>query len=253
MRISEARASSSSGSFLPSIASARCSSFSIAGGVERLENQHARARQQRRDQLEGRIFGRGADQNDGAVLDHRQKRILLRAVEAVNLVDEKERPLPGFAPRARGIEDLLQVGDAGKDRRDLLEMQIGRLRQQPRHRGLAGAGRTPEDERAERARLQHAGESAVRTEQMILPDHIGELVGTKLVGERPRRAAVEPGGGEQAWGLGFGPGGHRLGSSPSPQGERVGVRGCGAPNKDADPPHPDCFAIRPLPVGERCN
>ena len=67
-------------------------------------------------------------------------------------------------------------------------------------------------------RDQHAGENAVGTEKMILADHIGKLVGTKLVGERPRRAAVQPGGGEQAWGLGFGPGGHRLGSSPSPQG-----------------------------------
>ena len=84
---------------------------------------------------------------------------------------------------------------------------------------------------------------------MILADHVGELVGTKLVGERPRRVAVEPGGGEQAWGLGLGREVIGLVFSLSPGGERVGVRGCGAPNKDADPPHPDCFAIRPLPAG----
>jgi hypothetical protein len=56
--------------------------------VERLEHQYTRPRQQRRDQFKGRVFGGGADQNDGAVLHHRQKRILLRPIEAVNLVDE---------------------------------------------------------------------------------------------------------------------------------------------------------------------
>ena len=127
-----------------------------------------------------------------------RKLILLRAVEAVDLVDEQQRPLPGLAPRARRLEDLLQVGDAGEDRRDLLEMQLGRLRQQPRHGGLAGAGRPPEDQRAERARLQHARQRAVRTEQMILPDHLGELRRAQPVGERTRRILIEPRGFEQA-------------------------------------------------------
>ena len=67
-------------------------------GIERLEHQHARARQQRRVQLERRVFGGGADQHDGAVLHHRQEAVLLRAVEAVDLVDEQQRPLP----RSRG-------------------------------------------------------------------------------------------------------------------------------------------------------
>ena len=71
-------------------------------------------------------------------------------------------PCPVSRRRARRLEHLLQVGDAGEDRRDLLEMQVGRLRQQPRHRGLAGAGRAPEDQRAERARRQHARQRAVR-------------------------------------------------------------------------------------------
>ena len=58
----------------------------------------------------------------------------------MDLVDEEQRPLPGLAPRARGVEYLLEIADAGKDRRDLLEMQVGRLRQEPRDRGLAGTG-----------------------------------------------------------------------------------------------------------------
>ena len=41
--------------------------------IERLEHQHARARQQRGVQLERRVLGGGADQHDGAVLHHRQE------------------------------------------------------------------------------------------------------------------------------------------------------------------------------------
>ena len=86
-------------------------------------------------------------------------------------------PLPGLAPGARRLEHLLQIGDAGEHRGDLLEMQLGRIGEQPRHRGLAGAGRPPEDQRAERARLQHAGERAVGPEQVILPDDSESLGG----------------------------------------------------------------------------
>ncbi len=45
-------------------------------------------------------------------------------------------------------------------------------------------------------RLEHAGERAVGAEQMILADDVGELVGAQLVGERPRRVALEAGGRE---------------------------------------------------------
>src|SRR5262249_33587050 len=64
-------------------------------------------------------------------------------------------------------------------------------REQPRHRGLAGAWRAPEDERAERARRQHARERAVGSEQMILPDHFRELGRAQLISERARRVLLE--------------------------------------------------------------
>ena len=192
-----------------SICSARASSFSIAAGIERFEHQHARARQQRRVQLERRVLGGGADQNDGAVFHHRQETVLLGAVEAMDLVDEQQRALPQFAAAARFLEHFLQVGDAGEDRGNLLEMQVGRLRQQPRHRGLAGAGRAPEHQAAERARRQHAGQRAVGAEQMVLADHLVELLRAQPVGERARRILVEAGGGEQSRAR-FGARGHPL-------------------------------------------
>ena len=57
--------------------------------VERIKHQNARPRQQRGIELEGRIFGAGADQHHGAVFHHGQKRILLRAIEPMHLVDEQ--------------------------------------------------------------------------------------------------------------------------------------------------------------------
>ena len=137
-----------------------------------MKHQHPRPRQQRGVELEGGIFGGGADQHHGAVFHHGQKRILLRAVEPMHLVDEQQRSLAGLAPGARRVERLLQIGDAGKHRRELLEMQFGGIRQQPRHRGLAGARRSPEDQRAQRARRQHACQRAVGAEDMILADDI---------------------------------------------------------------------------------
>src|SRR5664279_3255165 len=76
-------------------------------------------------------------------------------------------------------------------------MQLCGVGQQPRHRGLACAGRAPEHQRAERARFQHAGEYAVGAEQMVLPHHLVELLRTEFIGERPRRILVEAGGGKQ--------------------------------------------------------
>ena len=76
----------------------------------RLELVDLRAREQRRVHLEVRVLGRRADQRHEALLDAGQQRVLLRLVEAVDLVEEEDRPpaaraeplaRPLRAPRAR--------------------------------------------------------------------------------------------------------------------------------------------------------
>ena len=59
--------------------------------AKRMERQHPRARQKRGVELEGRVLGGRADQDDGAVLHDRQEAVLLGAVEAMDLVDEEQR------------------------------------------------------------------------------------------------------------------------------------------------------------------
>ena len=75
-----------------------------------------------------------------------QEPILLRLVEAVNLIDEQQGALPVRAPDLRLLEDLAQFRDPGENRADLHEMQVDSGRQQPRDGGLAHARRPPEDE-----------------------------------------------------------------------------------------------------------
>ena len=59
--------------------------------VERLQDEHLRAREQRRVDLERRVLGGGADEDEVAGLDAGQEGVLLRLVEAVDLVDEEDR------------------------------------------------------------------------------------------------------------------------------------------------------------------
>ncbi len=72
------------------------------------------------------------------------------------------------------------------------------MREQARDRGLAGAGRPPEHERAERTGREHARERAVGADQRLLPYHLRELLRAQLVGERTGRGAIEARGLEQA-------------------------------------------------------
>ena len=84
------------------------------GIIQALQHQHLAAGQKGAVQREGWVFRGGANQRHGAVFHHGQKAILLRAVEAVDFIHEKQRALAvGFA-RAGFFKGALQIGDAGK-------------------------------------------------------------------------------------------------------------------------------------------
>ncbi len=152
--------------------------------AERVEHQHPRAREKRGVELEGRVLGGRADQDDRAVLHDGQKTVLLGAVEAMDLVDEKQRLAAVLPAQPRRLEHLLQVGDARKDRRYLLEGELRLAGKQPRDRRLAGAGRSPEDHRAERARADQPRQRAILAGQVLLADNLGEVLRAQPVGER---------------------------------------------------------------------
>ena len=88
-------------------------------------------------------------------------------------------PCPVLRRRARRLKGFLEIGDAGKDRRQLLEMQLERGRQQPRDGGLAGAGRAPQDHRMRPARRDHPADRAFRSQQMILAHNLAQAFGRR--------------------------------------------------------------------------
>ncbi len=79
----------------------------------------------------------------------RQKSILLRLVEAVHFIHEQHG-----APRQHGLRALHRLADvlhAAEHGRDLDELGVKTFGHQPRQRGLAHAGRAPEDHRVQLA------------------------------------------------------------------------------------------------------
>ena len=61
--------------------------------------------EQRADDLEGGVLGSGADEDDGAILDVGEHGVLLRLVEAVDLIDEEDGALTGLLQAVTGLLD----------------------------------------------------------------------------------------------------------------------------------------------------
>ena len=122
----------------------------------------------------------------------RQERVLLRLVEAVNLVDEDDGAR-AILPRALGIgHDLLDFLDAGQHGGELDELRLGHARDDLRQRGLAGARRSPEDERANIVALDLRAQRLAGRDQMLLADKLIERPRTHAIGQRPGAIAVSP-------------------------------------------------------------
>jgi hypothetical protein len=60
-------------------------------------------------------------------------------------VSEQQRAAALLAPRLSRIEHFAEIGDAGMDRRELLEMEVGHLSKKARDGGLPCSRRAPED------------------------------------------------------------------------------------------------------------
>ena len=151
---------------------------------ERVQRVHLRAREQRRDHLERRILSSGADQDDVAALHVGQERILLGAVEAVDFVDEQHRA-PAQAAAALGVRHhALDFLDAAQHRAEGHEIALGDARDQPRERGLAHAGRSPQDQGLELVALDLRAQRFSRAEDVKLAHQVFQFLGTHPFGKR---------------------------------------------------------------------
>jgi hypothetical protein len=143
---------------------------------ERLQCVDARARQQRGVHFEGRVLGRGAQQDHVAVLDVRQHDVLLRLVEAMDLVDEQHAALAGeLIQLARFVDELAKLSDPARHRGDRNESRLRFLRRDRRERCLAGARWAPQDHRRQLARVDRLAKYAAFTDKVRLADELSEV------------------------------------------------------------------------------
>ena len=154
------------------------------GLVERFEHIDRSPRQQRRIDLEGRVFGRCADEGEQARFDERQKAVLLRLVEAVDFIDEEDGALALRPPHLGLGHCLAHFLDAGKHRRERDELATELRRHHARQRRLADTGRPPQDHRMRLAGGKSQAQRLARPEQMLLADHLVRRLRAQLLGER---------------------------------------------------------------------
>ncbi len=154
---------------------------------QRFERVELHPRHQRRVDLEVRVLGRGADQRHQPFLDRRQERVLLRLVEAVDLVEEQDRALPmGSEALAGACEHCAHLGHRGRDRRKLFERGAGPRGHDPRQRRLATSGRPVEHHRADPVLLDREPERRALAEHVSLADEFLERGRARALGERCR-------------------------------------------------------------------
>jgi hypothetical protein len=161
------------------------------GGVEPVEDEHLAAGEERAVEFEAGVLGGGADEDDRAVFDVGQERVLLGAVEPVDLVDEQHGALADLAALPCGAEDFPQVGDPGERRGERLEREVRLLGEEARDRGLAAPGRAPQDRGDGFAARDHPPERRIGGEEVVLADDLGECARAQPVGEGPRRVLPE--------------------------------------------------------------
>ena len=168
-------------------ASARLSAATIASARHRVHHVHAAARQQRRIELERRIFGRRANEHDDAFLDVRQERILLHLVEAVHLVDEEH----ACGCPAQNPPRLRRAPRARPEGRSALPISRGISRRRTsRAAARASSCRSPADPTGSsnaRGRSRSRGATAFRAEQALLADDLVERARPHAFGERLQR------------------------------------------------------------------
>ncbi len=124
--------------------------------------------EQRVVQFKRGVLGGGTDEGDGAVFDVGQEHILLALVEAVHLVHEQDGAHPAPAVLLGLVDGGADLLDAGGHRREPLDLGLAVVGNQFCQRGLAGAGRAPQDHGMAVARQDRLAQRFVGPEDMLL-------------------------------------------------------------------------------------
>ena len=152
--------------------------------VNSLQLQDAQARQQGVIDMERGVFRGRANQRNRAVLDERQKGILLCLVEAVDFINEQDGAPPDCAAVLRLRHRFAHFFHTGKHRRQTHEIRIESARQQQRQRGFAAARRPPEQHGERLVLGDGCGQGGIRAQDVALANIIGEGLRAHTLGQR---------------------------------------------------------------------
>ena len=115
----------------------------------------------------------------------RQKGILLAFVESVYLI-YKHDGAPLLQPVTRCfclLHGLANILHAAQHSADGDELRVKRIGHQPRNGRLACARRAPQDAAVRLARLKRNAQRHALAQQMLLPDHLAQGLGTQAFGQ----------------------------------------------------------------------
>ena len=147
-----------------------------------LELEHRAAAEHCVVDVEIRVFRRGGDDRDAAVLHEFEQRLLLLFVEILDLVKIQQHA----AGREHGVELRDDIADVRNARSRCVQAAQGAVRagsDDARDRGLSGAGRAVKHHIRDLAGRNDAPEHPVGTKYMFLPDHIVERGRPDIIGQ----------------------------------------------------------------------
>lgn len=146
----------------------------------------ARTGEQRRIHLEERVLCRCADEHHDAILHRMEQRVLLGAVEAMDLIDEQDGAQVAMDQTLISFRnDLAQIRHRATDGRDLHKRSVRGVRDHARERGLASACRPVEDDGGERVVLDRSAKPGAFADRLLLADQFIER--TRAHAHRKRR------------------------------------------------------------------
>ena len=161
--------------------------------------EDAQAGEQGVVEMEGGVFGGGADEDEGAVFDVGQEGVLLGFVEAVDFVDKED----GFAAQAAfllGFKDgFAHFFDAGEDGGEADEARVEGVGEEQGKGGFAAAGRAPEQHGEGFLLGDGDGERHAGAEDVFLSDVVGKGFGAQAFGKGNVAAAADRGRVGRSW------------------------------------------------------
>ena len=156
-------------------------------GLETLKLIHSRTAQKSRIHLKAGIFGRRADKDEESRLHMRQKGVLLALAESMDLIHKKKSWPAGETHRflcgINCVTDFLHAAEYGGDRD---EGEVKCRCHQAGKRGLADAGRPPEDHRMRAMLFECGAKRRSRSQQVSLPHDFVEGSRSHAFGQRPQ-------------------------------------------------------------------